>query len=69
MTPKLLLEGIDYILSNPLSTGDALLAHLQKPKGIGPLNASMLWKVELTAAAPRRPLCHMIASDCVLLAI
>eukprot|EP00900_Chrysochromulina_parva_P018479 jgi/Chrpa1/26632/Chrysochromulina_OHIO_Genome00025744-RA len=38
MTPKLLLEGIDYILSNPLSTGDALLAHLQKPKGIGPLN-------------------------------
>jgi len=48
MTPKLLLEGIDYILSNPLSTGDALLAHLKKPKGIGPLNASMLWKIELT---------------------
>lgn len=69
MTPELLLEGIDYILSNPLPTGDALLTHLKWPKGIGPLNASMLWKIELTVAAPRRPRCPMIESDCILLAI
>jgi hypothetical protein len=42
MLPHKVLKAVDYLLATPVPTGNALLAHLKAPSGIGELNADLI---------------------------